>query len=239
MSFYVSYLTNPLAIKTLLWLIINIFGLVLAKYFIQPIKCSEKWKKWFRLKDDRLCIKHVKKSSLQEVSDNISLIKFAMIQFYFANIYNKMDNYSNMLYLVPLYGSIFLFGIAGEINGLQFSLSKNSIKNWTLTVKIMIATFFLIIVRLLSFNIYLSYINKTIFYYLLSMVLIILYYFALCFIYLKDTVATVHIHHWFFGYILSFFFYYDNWWNKLIYSILYGIFIEGLVTYGPTSIFKD
>ena len=73
--------------KVILWLILNISGVIIAKYFIKPIKCLPILRPYFKLNDNNdIIISHHKKTPLQEVSDNETLIKLALIQFYFANI---------------------------------------------------------------------------------------------------------------------------------------------------------
>ena len=227
--------------KIILWMIINISGIIIAKYFInKPIKCLPILRPYFKLNNNNeIIITHKKKNPLEEVSDNESLIKLALIQFYFANIYIKMNSFYKLFYLIPMYGTIVLFGLAGEIKELQFSLSTNSIKNWSLAFKVLIFLFTIFFITLLFFNINYAYLQNLLFPYILSILLIITFYFTMFQIYLKNKNYPIHLHHWFLGYILSFFFLFDNWWNNLTYSILYGIFIEGLVYYGPTSIFKN
>merc|ERR1711991_379559 len=110
---------------------------------------------------------------------------------------------------------------------------------WSLPFKILVVCFGLILTILLLGNMYIAFLKNNLFFYLLALILIVIYYFIVYQFYLKDYNYPIHFHHWFIGYVLSFFFCFDNWWNNFTYSILYGIFIEGLVYYGPTSIFKD
>ena len=41
-----------------------------------------------------------------------------------------------------------------------------------------------------------------------------------------------HVHHWFIGYILAFMFPVNDIVNNVMYTILYGIFMQGAIAYG-------
>lgn len=58
------------------------------------------------------------------------------------------------------------------------------------------------------------------------------------YMYVKDTPdSIIHIHHWFISFGSCLLFRYDDIFTNIMFSILFGIFIQGSVSYGLADIF--
>ena len=90
----------------------------------------------------------------------------------------------------------------------------------------------------LAYNIYLSVGKGETGYYLISLVYLAFHYW-IAFVLLYQQSAPIHLHHWWLGQLVGFYFRYDATCNNILYMIAYGISIQGIVAYGADHIFQD
>lgn len=238
-----EYFNYPIVFKFIIWLVFNTLGYCFVKLSLKkcivPKKLVPEISDVILLEDgNQFDIGHDTKTDMQWINDILITIKLAMCQFYFANVMDRIDYYDpfQLIYIPLLITTIFLFGFMGEVKGMQTSCSPGSIKHWPLMSKIVYILVTIVLLAGLGYQIYLSYQTKIIFWYLISLVTTVLFYVAL---YSGFSCNEIHIHHWFIGYMLCYYFRFDDVVSNCFYVILYGIFLQGSVSYGITSIFKN
>jgi len=188
--------------------------------------------------DGYVRIGHNAKNKIRKVTDFNLFITYALVHFYFSNIFNRIDYYQpyQILYILIYLGTIPAFGLIGSIKGLQTSCSWSSIKGWSIPSWITYSVLSVGVVALLGYHLYLSYEEEIIFYYLLSLAIITLYYLCVYFACIRKTEHKFHFHHWFLAHMACFYFRFHNVTSNIAYMIAYGIFTQGSVNYGMSDI---
>jgi len=238
----------PIVGKFSVWIFVNIICYFLAKLSLTSCECSSEvvneLDEYIVFHDDSFDIEHKNKNRFEKVNSFITIIKYCMIQFYFANVFNRIHLdlehiLINISYLIVVLSTIIIFGVCGQIRGLQTSWSCHSIKHWPIQSKICYSIVFVLLLMIIIYCSYLSYLKRILIYYLGSMIVIILFYVVTYVYYLIGHNVTIHVHHWFLGFMLCGYLRFDTIICNILYSIFYGIFIQGSVAFGTTSIFKD
>lgn len=228
--------------KFIIWFIINNIAYFIGRISLQSFRINKKivscLGKYIIFNDDNFDIEHHKKDAITHYNDYIIIMKYSMIQFYFGNIEDRIDySIENMIYIIIFMLTIPIFGIIGRIKGLQISCSNKS--HWGLLGWITFTIVGLIIACNIGYHIYLAYYERIIYYYVGSMILLSLFligsYCVLC----KKYDYNFHIHHWFIGIMLCYYFRFNNIISNISYAIAYGIFYQGVIAYGATSIFQN
>jgi len=236
-----DYFNFPVIFKLILWLSVNIIGYIVAtlmthfKYKPNPNNCCQ----IMDVDDDGYVrIGHNRKSRIRKVTDFNLFITYALVHFYFSDIINRLDYYDpyQIIYFLFYIGSIPAFGLIGSIKGLQTSCSWSSIKGWSIPSWITYVSLTAGVSALLGYHVYLSYDDEIIFYYLLSIVVIALYYIGVYFVCVRNTEHEFHLHHWFLAHILCFYFRFDNIVSNVVFSIAYGIMTQGAISYSMSDI---
>ena len=238
-----EYFNYDIVFKLLIWMGVNFLGYLFGNLLLRPIKCTcmKCIKKYIVLdEEDVFEMEYHNKTNEKKAKDFESFLLYASFHFYFSNVFTRLDyrNPIQLIYILFYLGAIVVFGILGRVKGLQTSLSPSSAKKWPIASWITYSLSGLAVLALLGYHIYLSYIEKIIFYYLLSILGIVIYYIGLYYMYIKnDPDATLHVHHWYIGHLLCMYFRFDYIISNLAFMVLYGIFTQGIVNYGPASIF--
>jgi hypothetical protein len=185
---------------------------------------------------------HYDKNDQQTVIHLIGNIQLSMVQFYFGNIVNRihLHNPLQILYSFILYLSITMFVYLGQVESLKTSISISSMQTWPIGSYIVYSSTALFILAGLIYHVYLAYKDMILVYYISSFLCILGFYTLTYFILAKNNPYEVlHIHHWFIGFNLCFFFRFDNIVSNIYYCILYGMFLHGTITYGHYSIYQS
>ena len=243
----VNFYYHPIITKTLIWFGVTIIGAIVTRLTLISVRCrhSPLLSSAFVVEShgdyDAFQIQHrPDKSSNDIFRDATTICVNAMLQLYFANVLGRinLNSTSQVRYTIPYILSIVGIGILGEIRGLQTSVSSGSISQWSRTSWATYLSALLVVLGTFSYNIYRSIAPKETFYYLFSIVAIAVYYGIIYTAYFRDY-GKIHLHHWWIGHMLGFYFRYDSIWNNIMSMIVYGISIQGIVAYGADHIFQD
>ena len=223
--------------QVLVWSYINIiFMLVGYKVMNMTIDCCCLCcNKIFILNaKNQLKIGHSDKTNLEKGDTICRVIALSFISLVVTGFFK---NWYDVIYLPIILLTIPCFAIIGEIRGLQTSCSNGC--RWPILSWIVYILAGLFVLCSLGFNIYTSYNEDYLWYYLggiLSVIgtYIIIYY---SFVYNKED-PQFHLHHWLIGYIMSLFMICNNPISKVCFAIYYGIFIEGVTIYSLKSVFE-
>ena len=248
-----DYFTNEIIFKFIIWFSISLVGYILANlYLLIKFKLPCCFQNCFISDDDRYFhIEYNDKTNEQKARDLTSFVLYTSVFFYFSNILNRLDYYNpyQIFYIFIYFLSILIFGIFGTLKGMQTSCSTNSIRRWSIIAKIIYSLIGITVLIIIGYHLYLSYEDKSIFYYIISIVCIVIYYIFIYYYYIIQPSSptprsgtaeehTIHIHHWFLGYMACLYFRFDDITSNIVFSIAYGIFTQGLVNYGITDIFN-
>lgn len=239
------YLNYPVVFKFLIWIGVTAIGYIMAKISlaicIVPKQLLPIAQEFVLLEDgNEFDISHDNKTDIEWVTNILLTIKLAMCQFYFSDIMNRID-YNDpyqFIYIGLMITTIYMFGFMCQVKGMQTSCSPNSIKNWPLISKIVYGCVTIILIAGLSYEINLAYQDKTIVFYLLSLLVIAIFYIIMYCIFLRKN-TIIHIHHWFIGYMLCYYFRHNTIVSNVFFSILYSIFLQGSVSFGLIPIYKN
>ena len=240
-----EYFYNISVFKFMIWVSISALGYIIANICLIPIPCINPcykcWDKCIYLPKKKFILGHQKKTSYEWYRNISYTILFSILIYFISDLENRIE-FDYELLILPLisFGTIPVYGVISQMTCLESSISKSSCKNYT---GVQICAYTLvgcIIGATYGYQIYLSYLDKTIFYYILSQIVIVLYYIIMWYKYVKESInATIHIHHWFLSFGCCLLFRYNTIITNIMFSIMFGIFLEGSVCYGLVDIFKD
>lgn len=188
---------------------------------------------------------------------NYSLIRTFNLLFQWENRIKKFENHLQDIFSLLIYGTLlFTYGnyaetfdwwtimsifivelIFSSITNINvFKTSLASIKTWNVETWIVSSILFFIIIVIGLYILWLSKkcANIRIFFVFLLIPLCLL---SLIFCFKSETI-TIHIHHWQIFWLLAFFTQYNNIFIKIVSGLCIGIFIQGISTYGPDTIFE-
>ena len=212
-----------------LWMFINLIGMVFTyntlKAYKLPLKFYRCCNRYFNIRNGVFQIDHHNLSRNEWGTNILWIFQYAMIHYYFGNVYSRFNTWIDLIYLpIFLYSSI-AFGIVGQIKGIQSSCSKRS--KWSLKAWFAYGSATIVVISLLMYNIFDNNLGQ----YYFGIGSIILVFYSLMY---KKYFYPIpyHVHHWFIGYILAFMFPVNDIVNNVMYAILYGIFMQGCIAYG-------
>ena len=217
------------------WCFINIV-LMIVGYLTQYINipCSSCCNKCCLLNNKNdLVIGHTVKTNVEIADTIMKVILFGLLSFMITNFFHDFNDY---IYLLITLVTIPSFAIIGEIKGLQTSCSNSS--HWPIQSWIAYIFVGLLVTFSLGYNIYLSYTNNILEYYLIAFFTTLIIYVTTYFTFVYNKVnPQFHLHHWLIGYFMANFMLFNDPISKSFFALYYGIFIEGVTVYSLESFF--
>lgn len=212
------------------------YGITFASFI--PIKLSQatasRLSKIFVIDNNQFQIDHVKKSGQQIATDLVYLFKLSALLFAYGNLSNRMHHVYQLYYAAVIISTSIIFGIIQQVKGMQTSCSCHA--KWPKVATIFYSlSFATILIGLIYESLYLPEIHIKI--YGIYIATVITTYFAMYLTILRN--ATLHLHHWYIGFFTAFLFGLDSIVINLYFSVLCGIFIQGICAYSATDIFYD
>lgn len=246
MNIYMEeYFINNEMFKFLVWTATCTIGYLLANLYIKPIKlgnkCGSCISRCIVLHNDTFDMDHQKKTDFGWYKNISYSILYSILLYFISDLNNRIQfNLWYLIYPIIIYGSGFIFGVISQISKLESSISISTLKDLSCLQKTVYILVGLILLAVYSFQIYLSYVDESIFYYLLFQVLTIVYYVGMWFGYVKHASnTTIHLHHWIISFGACLLFRYDHIITNIMFCIMYGIFLQGSICYGLADIFKN
>jgi hypothetical protein len=241
----IDYFYNETVFKFLIWAVISALGYLISflntKKIRMSARCSSCMSKWCITDGNYFDVGHFNKTSQEWAYSVAYTLLIGSCHFYFANVVNRIEfEWINLLYVLPIYITIVGFGYLGELKGAQTSCSSSSIKNWPMMSKVLYSIAFILLFVNLGFHLYLAYLDKTIFWYVMfiaAAATIIAVSYKI--VKKQDSLIDLHIHHWFIGFMGGLLFRFNHPISIVSYGICYGLILEEAVVYGLDSIFSD
>lgn len=259
--------TTP--ITFLFWVATNVIGIGIYYLGVRPFNVSKKTYERFN-KYITFCynedndqyffeITHYNLTRPQQVVNMIVFVMLMMNSFYYANVNERFNDWSDLWYLFYML-FVVVFGLIEEIKMGAVCLDPKDLKHLTLKQKIFLGCLSVLILTLVGYHIWLATFTNYLWWYISALVVVPSLYVAM-YIYLlrgllKDKPKFIddyesderseseankykvgfHIHHWFVGFACSLFFRFDTFISKSAFLLFYSVFIQGALSFGIVSI---
>ncbi len=232
----------------LYWGLFNVMGICLAKLCLLsiPAKPNTSFSKYFMLTStssgDRFMISHRNKTNREAYQDISYLFVLSLLHFCFSNLTERFNfnDLTTLYYTIPFFLTIPIMGILGEFKGLQSSISCHSITTWSKCSYITYISSGVCLLANFIANLYYAHTSHHYLYAYATPFMLGLYYLVNYLLYFRqDPQTTLHLHHWWIGNITAFYSQYPYVTGNIMFMILYGICIQGIITHGADSIFLD
>lgn len=219
--------------KFLVWLGGTTFGIIVAHSTIEecaPIVFNECYEQPFE-------IEHENKTKADVIHDILTVLQFSIVHYFLSDIETRLKKDLKTLFcFFTFIVTIPVFGMLGQINDLKTSVSTTGYSSWTRNAQAVFISALLILLIAIAHEIYHAHKEKYLKLYILSFLSVPMVYVVFNLMYIQKVVF--HLHHWFIGYYISFFMRTDVFYVNIIYSILYGIFVQGSIAYGLATVFS-
>jgi len=169
-----------------------------------------------------------KKTPIENYQDITFLILLATITFVFGNYAQTFDHWTISSILITTF-------VYGWITNLPaFKVSLVGWRNWSRQVWAAVIVALCVLALTLGYIATESYNCNTLAEITTYAVIVVLWFVGLMITNKKtDSTRTLHIHHYQWSYILTFFLSFDSTISKIMAGIVLGIFVNGLAVYGP------
>ncbi len=230
------------------WCLFNIIGILVSKLCLLsiPAKPHMCCSKYFMLtatsSGDRFMISHRTKTNREAYGDISYLFILSLLHFSFSNLRERFNfnDSETLYYTIPFFLTIPIMGILGQFKGLQSSISCHSIATWSKCSYIIYSLAGGCLVANFIANLYFAHISGHYLYAYASPFIIGVYYLLNYLLYFRqEPQTTLHLHHWWIGNLFAFYSQYNYVTGNIMFMILYGIGIQGIITHGADSIFLD
>jgi len=215
------------------FLLLNISALVIAYISFIPIpipKCLVYiMDRYFLLIDGKLTITGKKMTITSTFHNNLMIICLTALMYSYGNCADRSFPPLGLL-------SFPIFGYTAQIRALQFSITPYFWYKLSIIAKLFIAILFGLFSTIVLYQIYLSKINGELIITIISTIPIMFY--ITNYYYLLES-PKWHSYHWFIGYYMCIIARYDTFISNLIFSIFWGIFLEGAFTFGIIPILNE
>ena len=238
-----EYFENENALKFIAWTIVSFIGYIIAILSLNKIKCCcNKISKYLNVSQENYFeINHIKKTSFEWYKNISYTIMLSIMMFFISNLQTRIKlSAIYILYPCVTYLSSITFGLLVSSKVMEIVPDKYNYMDINKCGLLMYIMFPLILLTSYGYEIYLSYLDKTIFYYLSFQLVIVIFYIIMWKAYTKHSMNTkLHCHHWIITLGACFLFRSDSLISNIIFCIMHGCFLEGSVCYGLADIFRQ
>lgn len=230
----------------IVWLGVTIFGIGITwlsrnRIYI-PHNEVEWWSQWINLQEDPVKKRWYVKISFDDLGRQGTFVNYQLI-FYLTLLMAAYGNMESKLLELSWwhllgYLSIPIFGLMGEIKGMQFSVVPNFWSSLSIQAKCGCVILVCFLSSILSWQIWLAYLNDSILGYVFGLIIVPIVYYLVYKFWVKSSGRSWHIHHWFIGYYCSGIVRYEDPYGISLFlmMIFWGVFLEGSIYYGATPI---
>ena len=229
--------------KFIVWVLIHYAGYFFGELFLKKCKCRESIVDKLSScvdfdSDDDFQIEHDDLNFAKRADTLLRIFYQSIIPFYLADVPGKMNSVESLLYLIPFFLIIPLFGVLGQCKGLQTSCSVHSCKEgwpWQSIVAYTLST--ILVVFDLIWNTVMMPDDNILSYWL--SILISSAFVGLLYLYAKQSDGTFHVHHWYIGFFGSLLNVTNDPVSTVYFMTLQGLYIEEAVDFRLFSLFSD
>lgn len=208
---------------------LTLLGISIGYLSFTPIRVPAKYLSWFNehfnLVDNTLVI-------TRETFNRLQIFHYTLLSSLLILIMQCYGNCSERLF--PALGmlSFPIFGFLGQVKGMQFSVTPNFWHGLSPIAKRTLVGLLLFFSLFISYQFYLAWLANEVLKYSILVTGVPLLYWAVFKFYLIIGDTNWHIHHWFIGYYGALVSRYDSILSNFVFAVLWGVFLEGVMTYG-------
>ena len=236
-----DFIYDESVFKYLIWVIISVFGYFLA-YINTKVNlskgCYDVLTKYCGTEGKYFDGDHFDKSAKHWAYSFAYTYLLGSLHYY-ANVNTIIEfEWVNTLYILPIYITIISYSYLEKLYG-KHDFSIETIKKLPIPSIVLICVSLMIFMADLCFHIYLSYLEKTIVWYLLFIIGVVCSIMVTYKIINKNYTEKVHIHPWFIGFIMGLLCRFNHPISIISYGVCYGLILEEAVIHGLNSIFDS
>lgn len=236
--------------SVLLWLGITLFGVGMTWVSRKRIYIHDHtwWGRWFLIHQDSG--RWYLQISFDDLGHQGTFVNYQLI-FYLTLLMAAYGNMSSKLlgddggavvgfrwWHLLGYLSIPIFGLLGQVRGMEFSVVPGFWSRLSLQAKCACVLLVCFLSCVLSWQLWLAYCDHMVWGYLFGLIVVPLVYYVVYQSWVKSSGHSWHVHHWFIGYYWSGVVRYGDPYgiSMFLMMIFWGVFLEGSIYYGATPI---